>query len=119
MVGIRYGAVHPGDGGPPAAAQQRGVNAAAADEPDVFFISGQSQSILRRGDSLAALPVKVRGPGDDDIPPLGQRSAAGKESRVLRPMMTVPPVVSVRKCFMSPAGRTADHRSGQWPTVYL
>ena len=54
------------------------VNAAATDEPDVFFISGQRQRILRRGDSLAALPVKVRVPGDDDIPPLGQRSAAGE-----------------------------------------
>ena len=55
------------------------VGAAHLADRDFNRISdGQRQRILRRGDSLAALPVKVRGPGDDDIPPLGQRSAAGE-----------------------------------------
>ena len=55
------------------------VGAAQLADRDFNRISdGQRQRILRRGDSLAALPVKVRGPGDNDIPPLGQRSAAGE-----------------------------------------
>ena len=55
------------------------VGAAQLADRDFNRISdGQRQRILRRGDSLAALSMKVRGPGDDDIPPLGQRSAAGE-----------------------------------------